>query len=182
MNAWEVPDADPAKWHSVMQQRVPPMLNFLFARFGYKAKVFEGYRSEQRQQWLWAQGRSAEDCAAAGVPEEFARPGQIVTNASSAATSAHGYTVTAPTSGVVTPGMAQEFSVTPAALAVDVIPDEEAHPFADEVFFDAFAGAMEQTVELFGLRHFYRKDGTCWDKPHVQAVEWDDATSGLRTG
>src|SRR6478735_5832524 len=60
---------------------------------GFAMFLNEVWRPDQRQQWLWGQGRTALECVRQGIPAKFARPGSIVTHSTRASNSAHGWMV-----------------------------------------------------------------------------------------
>ena len=49
-------------------------------RQGVNPLIVETLRTRERQKFLFAQGRSEEQCRAMGIPEEYARTGKIVTS------------------------------------------------------------------------------------------------------
>src|SRR6266516_1838195 len=104
---------DPSLWHPLLVQRWARLAPAL-ATCGIRCVVWEGYRTDERQGWLWAQGRSAADCVGRGVNPVWARPGDIVTNAWSAKVGPHGYVQ--PICTVEHP------SGIPASCAIDVVP------------------------------------------------------------
>lgn len=86
-------DADLTKGHSLLRVRLPQLLVAL-EKQGVRLKILEVFRTDERQKWLYAQGRT--------------RPGVIITNASSALTSPHGHME----------------NCSPASCAVDLLPNE----------------------------------------------------------
>jgi hypothetical protein len=156
------PNRDPSQWHPLVRLRWPPLLDRL-ERDGFQMFVNEGYRPELRQQWLWAQGRSAPECSNKGIPPAFARPGLIVTNASSARLSAHGVTEK------------NDLDETmPAAAALDVVPvGTDGKPWTADDPWDAWLATLAVYGAEVGLIHFTSR-GKITDTPHLQLVEWCD--------
>jgi hypothetical protein len=121
--------------------------------------VWEVYRSDERQAWLYGQGRTALDLEAVGLDPALARPGERVTNAWSAKLSAHGWTEAG----------------LPAAAAFDLMPlgpDGQAWTADDP--WDEFVRVVAEQAEKVGLRHFAKPGKPPWDRPHVQLSEWSD--------
>ena len=138
MTSLDRPDRDLSKGHPLLQDRWPTLLRLLTGQ-GFMMMVNEVYRPEERQQWLYAQGRTAEQCVAKGIRADWARPGKIVTNAWSAATSAHGYTLMG----------------EPAAAALDVVPvGPDSKPWSADDPWDAFVGLLSRIGPQVGLVHF----------------------------
>jgi hypothetical protein len=132
---------------------------------GFRMFVNETYRPDIRQQWLWAQGRTAEQCKRQGVPPKFAREGAIVTNSSSAKNSAHGWTRAI--------GVGK---VAPAACAIDVVPvGTDGKPWTKDDTWDSwYAFVARPEVKALGLVHFSKPGKKPWDLPHLQLKEWSD--------
>lgn len=161
------PDKDLAKGHRLMQERWPLLDAALQgSRFNLgRIQVIEVYRPDMRQQWLYGQGRTAEQCVAKGVPVEFARPGLIVTNAWSAAVGAHGWTEPIPGS----------ILRAPASCAIDVVPvGPDGRAWTKDDRFDEFVQDMIVAGPEFGLVHFHSAGKTVTDRPHLQLIEWSD--------
>ena len=155
--------------HPLLQERWPRLEAVLTKIVKMPFIVGEVYRYDVRQQWLWAQGRSREQCRAAGVPEAYARAGAIVTNASSARLSAHGCTITRPDGIVV-----------PAAAALDIwVLGADGKPWTKDDPWDDFITIVAALAPTHGLRHFSKPGKSPWDKPHIQLLEWSDATHSL---
>lgn len=152
------PDRDLLKGHPNLRGRWHE-LNDILLQAGFSCIVNEVWRSEKRQQWLYGQGRTPEACAVANVPKEFSRSGLIVTNAWSAATSAHGH----------------QIAGAPAACALDVVPlGMDAHPWTADDPWDEFVSAIARAGADVGLVHFHAPGKQVWDKPHLQLIEWSD--------
>lgn len=168
MNALETPDRNPAHVHPACWQRWLDLYPALEKRLGCRMMLAEGYRSDARQGWLYGQGRTADQLRARGVDPGYARSGPVVTNAWSAATSAHGWTV----------------SGTPAAAALDVVPlGPDGRPWTADDQWSLFVALTDEPtdalVRAHGLVHFHAPGKTVWDKPHIQMVEWSDAEHRL---
>jgi hypothetical protein len=159
-----IPDRDLAKGHPLVQLNLPPLLVDL-EQAGFPMFVEEVYRFDLRQQWLFAQGRSPEVCRLNAIPEAWARPGPIVTNASSARASAHGFKL---------------LNGQPASCAVDLVPlGPDGKPWSPDDPWQEFVGRLEPLLNAHGFRHFHAPGKEVWDKPHVQLVGWNDATHTL---
>lgn len=166
MEAYEVPDRDLTKGHRLLQARWPALKSILERELQTTFLVNEVFRSDLRQQWLYGQGRTPEQCAEKGVPVEFAREGLIVTNAWSAKVGAHGW----------------EEHGLPASCALDVIPlGEDGKPWTVD---DPWDGFVELTTTpdspggQIGLIHF-TSSGKVSDKPHLQLREYSDLVHKL---
>jgi hypothetical protein len=184
LTAYRVPDADWYKAHPLLFEALPPALAAC-ANEGVFFKEEEFYRPEIRQQWLYGQGRKASDCAAKGVPQDFARNGPIVTNAWSATTSAHGFRICSVDKTHYVNGLALcpvcQQPTTPAACAVDLVPlGPDGKAWTPDDPWNVFIGKLEPIFNAHGLRHFHAPGKQVWDKPHVQLVQWDDAAHLLR--
>lgn len=152
------PDRDMGKANLLVQRRWP-RLKHLLAAEGIATDVNEVYRAELRQQWLWAQGRTVEQCQAKGIDLRFARPGSIVTNAWSAKKSAHGWTE----GGV------------PSSCALDVVPiGGDGKPWTADDRWDDFVSLVAVLGAQVGLVHFHAPGKAVTDRPHVQLSEWRD--------
>lgn len=130
--------------------------------------VNETYRSDARQQWLYGAGRSPNDLLAVGLDPRLSRPSELrVTNAYSAKLSAHGHLE----NGI------------PAAVGLDVIPlGQDGKPWSKDDPWDEFVRLTTDSgvlVGKHGLIHFKSKGKQVTDKPHLQAIEWSDATHTL---
>lgn len=163
MNVLDVPDRDLYKGHQLLQQRLPAFIAEAQS-MGYKLVIIEIFRPEERQQWLYGQGRTPAQCSVKGVPVDYARPGAVVTNAWSAKTSAHGY----------------EEAGLPASCAADLVPTgADGKPWTTDDDWTAYLGVLEPIANKHGLRHFHAPGKAVWDKPHIQLVEWNDSTLTL---
>lgn len=152
------PDRDMGKAHLLVQRRWP-RLKHLLAEQGITTDINEVYRAELRQQWLYAQGRTIEQCQAKGIDGRFARDGKIVTNAWSAKKSAHGWTE----GGV------------PASCALDVVPvGSDGKPWTADDRWDDFVSLVAVLGAQVGLVHFHAPGKAVTDRPHVQLSEWRD--------
>lgn len=161
----DTPDRDLYKGHQLLQQRLPAFIAEAKA-MGYELFTNEIYRSEERQQWLYGQGRTPAQCTVKGVPVDYARPGSIVTNAWSAKTSPHGH----------------EEDGLPAACAADLVPvGADGKAWTKDDNWDAYLTVLEPVANKHGLRHFHAPGKQVWDKPHIQLVEWNDSTLTLDT-
>jgi len=163
------PVRDLATAHPVLERRFGDWL-LAMKKLGFETFLNEVYRYHVRQQWLWAQGRTAAQCVNAGIPSSWARPGPIVTNAMSCETSPHGWTRKDASGKFV-----------PASAAVDVVPvGADGKPWTlDDPWDDWLNAALSIEAET-GLRHFRSRGKKIWDKPHLQLTEWDDANHTLR--
>lgn len=170
-----VPNRELQFCHPLIQAAWPGLHQALATQLGCAVLLNEGYRADQRQRWLYAQGRTPEQCAARGIPTGWARSGPIVTNAWSARTSAHGH---------VLPATADWPDGVPASAAIDLLvlgADGKAWT-ADDPWDQFVALTVDNAplVQQYGLKHFHRPGVAVWDKPHLQLVGWDDATETLR--
>lgn len=158
--------------HPLLQERWPPLHDELETLLQGRVRVIEVYRYNQRQQWLYGQGRNKAECKAAGVPENYARAGNRVTNAASSLTSAHGWT------REVRKGV-----YVPAAAALDVVPlGNDGLPWTKDDPWLEFIDMVKDLVPLYGLHHFSKPGKQPWDKPHLQLVEWSDTTHTVKGG
>lgn len=159
------PNTDRALWHPLLVARWNE-LDLRLAAGGIPCRVVEGYRSDERQQWLYAQGRT--------------RPGSIVTNAKTAKQSAHGYTLVPPYTGDVPP------AAIPAACGIDVVPlGEDGKPWTADDDWPRFVGMTTEPDSIgwnIGLIHFHAPGKAVWDKPHLQLREWSDLSHDLVIG
>ncbi len=159
MSAVDTPNRDLATAHPLLQQRWAAMEMKLQAN-GIRVLVIEVWRSNLRQQWLFGAGRTAEELAKAGVSGAFARPQLAkVTNAWSAKTSAHGWTI----------------GSRPASCAIDLDPvGADGKPYTADDPWDAFVAITEAAAAECGLRHFRDSNGRISDRPHLQLQEYSD--------
>ncbi len=168
-------NVDPALWHPMIVQGWGQLAPVLEAQLGVQVAVFEGYRPDARQQWLYGQGRTPAQLKAKGLDPMLARPDlPIVTNAWSAKTSAHGYVL--PICTVDWP------DGVPSTLALDImIYDAAGTAWAKDAPWDQFVALTTDGGPLshFGLVHFHAPGKVVWDKPHLQWVGWSDLTHGL---
>lgn len=159
------PNRDLALCHPLVQARWPALQAHL--RFRYDMRMFlnEGYRSDERQMFLYGKGRTAEQLVAAGLDPMYAQPGEArVTNAKNASKSAHGWAVNG----------------KPAAAAIDVVPlGADGKPWTKDDPWDQFVLAIAEEGAHFGLVHFHSPGKGVWDKPHCQLVEWSDREKRL---
>lgn len=156
-------DRDPAHLHPVLRRRWQITQDVLSREFGLPTLMTEGFRSNARQAWLWAQGRTAEACQAKGIDPTWARPGGILTNAWSSKVSAHGWV----------------FNGEPMAAAVDVVPlGTDGKPYTNDDPWDHFLAVCTREAGRFGLVHF-TSHGVITDRPHLQLAEWSDADHTL---
>lgn len=72
-------------------QRVLPLVEEALQAAKIPFRRFETFRPNERQWYIFGQGRTADALRDAGVPERYARPGRIVTKARDASYSLHGY-------------------------------------------------------------------------------------------
>lgn len=137
---------------------------------GFVMFVNEVWRPDLRQQWLWAQGRSAADCSRQGIPVKFARPGAIVTNSTRASNSAHGWLVSTGVNRLI-----------PAACALDVVPlGADGKPWTKDDPWDSWYTFISQPeIKALGLVHFSKPGKKPWDLPHLQLTEWSDKNKKL---
>ena len=156
-----LPDRDLMKAHPVMRDRWAILAGHLLAE-GLKTMVWEVYRSDARQAFLFGYGRTAEELRAVGLDPALANPAEAkVTNAWTAKLSAHGWT---------------RFDGSPAALAFDLVPlGADQKPWTKDDPWEEFVKVVARLATKSQLRHFTKPGKPPWDKPHVQAVEWSDA-------
>jgi len=171
----EKANVDPALWHPLVVQSWAQLAPVLEEQLGVKVAVFEGYRPDARQRWLYGQGRSAVQLAKVGLDPSLSQPSlPIVTNAWSAKTSAHGY---------VLPMCTADWpDGVPASLALDImIFDAAGKQWANDAPWDQFVALTEDNGALtqYGLVHFHSAGKAVWDRPHLQRVEWSDAVHNL---
>lgn len=160
---YRVASRDLALMHPKGAERWLALKIHLETKFGMPMLLVEAYRPELRQQWLWAQGRTVEQCAEKGISTAFARAGAIVTNAWSAKKSAHGWT-----------RKNEAGIVVAAAAAVDVVPvGPDNKPYTKDDEWDEFIAVLAREGPSFGLVHFTSR-GKVTDRPHLQMVEWRD--------
>lgn len=153
------PDRDLMKAHPLLRERWARLGGILLAA-GIKTMIWEVYRSDERQAWLYGQGRTADDLKAVGLDPALARAGDKVTNAYSSALSAHGWRMP---------------DGSPASAAFDLVPlGDDEKPWTPDDPWDSFVATVAQHAKLTGLRHFAKPGKPPWDKPHVQLQEWDD--------
>lgn len=165
MSILDTCDRDLYKGHQLLQQRLPLFIKEANER-GVPLAINEIFRSDDRQKWLYAQGRTQVDCTAKGIDPSWARSGPIVTNAWSALTSAHGH---------MEDGL-------PAACAADLVPvGADGKPWTKDDDWAGYITTMEPIANKYGLRHFHAPGKAPTDKPHIQLVEWDDASLTLKT-
>jgi hypothetical protein len=158
-------NTDRALWHPLLVTRWA-VLDLKLAAAGIPCRVVEGYRSDERQAWLYAQGRT--------------RPGLIVTNAASAKLSAHGYmckqVVAADGSTILVPG----------ACALDIVPiGADGKPWTADDDWPRFVAMTTDAGSVgwnIGLIHFHAPGKQVWDKPHLQLREWSDSSHDLVIG
>lgn len=146
------------------------VLKPLLEAAGFAMLENEAYRTEERQRWLWAQGRTVEQCRRNGVPVKYARGGNIVTNSWSARNSAHGWTQSVGVGKVV-----------PAACAIDVVPlGTDGKPWTKDDPWDTwYTFLCQPTILAIGLVHFHKPGKKPWDMPHLQLKEWSDQLKRL---
>lgn len=159
------PDKDIAKGHLLLQERVPVLEQELLDKYGWATKRIEVYRPELRQQWLYGAGRTVPELAIHGISPAYARPHAArVTNAWSAKVSAHGWTM----------------GIHPAAAALDIVPlGKDGLPWTQDDPWDAFVATMAKIGPRIGLVHFHSPGKVPWDRPHLELIEWDNATHRL---
>ena len=162
------PDRDMGKVHPVVRQRWFALLPDLEQMLGCHVLMNEGYRSDERQGWLYGAGRTRDVLDKLGVNPDWARPTELrVTNAWTARLSAHGWMV----NGV------------PASAALDVVPlGADGKPWTTDDPWGKFVMLTTDTGILaakHGLVHFHAAGKMVWDRPHIQAVEWSDARHQL---
>ncbi len=155
------PDRDWSKAHPLLLPRYLALVIALPSELGLW--VNEIYRSDDRQRWLYAQGRTADQCSQRDVDPAWARPGPIVTNAWSAATSPHGFLLNG----------------LPAAAALDVVPlGADGRPWTRDDDWALFVQLTTDPSSIggqIGLVHFHRPGVAMWDQPHLQLREWSDS-------
>lgn len=161
MNPLALPNTDFTLAHSLLRQRWPVLVTELLRRTPpLPLRVIEVFRSDRRQAWLYGQGRTVAQLRAVDLDPGFARPGPIVTNAYSAALSAHGWRLA---------------DGTPASCALDVVPvGADGQPWTRDDPWEEFVAAVRAVGDKIGLRHFSKPGKPPWDKPHLQLVEWND--------
>ena len=161
---WEAPDRDLTKAHPLLRQRWAQLGGILLAR-GFKTIIWECFRSEERQAWLYGQGRTATELVAVGLDPSLARPGEIVTHAYHATLSAHGWRLP---------------DGLPAAAALDLVPlGPSDRSWGPDAPWASFTALVEAVAPATGLRHF-RKAGKITDAPHVELYpEWSNASHRL---
>lgn len=158
-------DPDLAQGHSLLRQRAP-VWERAAAAVGFPVQRIEVYRPDARQAWLYGQGRVAAELVARGLDPALAQPLlPQVTNAWSARTSAHGFTLPDGTPAAA----AADYAV----LGPDGLPWTADDPWAP---FISWCLAHEQ---LYGLRHFGPPQRPPPDRPHLQLVEYSDVTHQL---
>ena len=165
----DLPNRDIKTAHKLVQERwaiLEPCLH----ESGFNMLLNEVWRSDLRQQWLWAQGRTALECKRYGVPVKFAREGKVVTNSWSARNSAHGW--------MVSGGIGK---LVPAACAIDVVPlGLDGKPWTKDDQWDSWYAFMSRPdIKAVGLVHFSKPGKKPWDLPHLQLVEWSDKVKKL---
>lgn len=172
----EVPNNDPAYWHPLVVARWGILQPALERALRCRVRAAEGYRPDERQQWLYAQGRTAAQLKAKGIDPLFARTGPIITNAWSAKTSAHGFTLLPPYTGE------QPTEELPAACALDLdVLGADGKPWTKDDPWDEFVVLTSDggLLASIGLVHFHAVGKAVWDKPHIQLIEWSDVTHNL---
>lgn len=156
------PNTDLALAHPLLRIRWQTLAKELAAA-GLRTIIVECFRSDERQAWLYGQGRTPAELEAVGVDPLFARAGDRVTNAYSAALSAHGW---------------RDDWGQPASCALDLVPvGKDGKPWTADDPWGAFVEAVANSKS--GLRHFSKQGKPPWDKPHVQLREWNDAQHRL---
>lgn len=127
--------------------------------------LWECFRYDARQAWLYGQGRKAPVLKKVGVDPSYARAGPIVTNAWSAALSAHGWRLN---------------NGAPASCAIDIVPlGPDGRPWTQDDPWDQLVEVVAKLSAKVGLRHFSKPGKPPWDKPHLQLVEWSDSLHRL---
>lgn len=154
------PNRELSKCHVLVQARWPALRAHLKLRYDMVMFLNEGYRSDERQQFLYGKGRTAEQLVAVGLDPKYAQPAENrVTNAKNASKSAHGWTD----------------ADAPAAAAIDVVPvGADGKPWTKDDPWNQFVLIMAEEGPYFGLVHFHSPGKGVWDKPHLQLVEWSD--------
>lgn len=161
-----IPDRDLTKAHPLLRERWAQLGGRLYQRSG-KVMIWECYRSDDRQAWLYGQGRTPGELAAKGLLPTLAQPDKPrVTNAWSAKLSAHGWTLD---------------DDTPASCALDLVPlGPDDQPWSKDDPWDEFIAVVAEFAPLTGLKHFAKPGKKPWDGPHVQLwPEWSDALHRL---
>lgn len=157
--------------HPELQRRWAALKAWLLAHgFADGILEIEVYRYEARQQWCFGASRVADVIVRYGCPARYARPNDPwLTNAYSAATSAHGVTRRDPVTGLI----------VPASAAIDCAPvGPDGRPFTKDDPWPEFVAAVK-TANL-GLRHFTDARGHVKDQDHLQLDEWSDSLHRLR--
>lgn len=154
------PDRDLNKGHPLLRFRWPILKKELEGQHGIITMENEIYRPDERQQYLYGGGRTPEALIEKVVNIAFARPSEpIVTNAWSARTSPHGWTING----------------QPAAAAIDVVPvGNDGKPWTKDDRWEELVEVIAKIGAMFGLMHFHAPGKAVWDKPHLQLVEWSD--------
>lgn len=153
-------DTDLRRGHPLLRERWARLERLLREEHGMACRVIEVYRPEGRQRWLYGAGRTAQDLIQKGIDAAYARPSEPrVTNAWSAATSAHGW---------------MEHG-EPAAAALDVCPvGRDGRPYTADDPWDEFVRLIAALGPGIGLVHFHGKKGV-WDRPHLELYpEWSN--------
>lgn len=167
-------DADLVRAHPLLRARWERLQPELARRLSCSVIAWECARSDERQGWLWGQGRSADAVLARGLPPAWARPGAIITNAWSARLSAHGFRLNR--------GTADTPLWVPASCGLDVVVlGADGRPWSADDPWDQFVALTQDGGALsgFGLIHFHAPGKQVWDKPHLQPPEWSDVTHTL---
>ncbi len=154
----QLPDRDLTKAHPLLRQRWAMLGGRLYHRVG-KVMIWECYRPDDRQAWLYGQGRTSAELAAVGLVPTLAQPEKPrVTNAWTAKLSAHGWTLD---------------DGTPASCALDLVPlGADDRPWSKDDPWDEFITVVAEFAPLTGLRHFAKPGRKPWDGPHVELDEW----------
>jgi hypothetical protein len=157
-------DRDLAKGHPRLQERVPALEEELERSHGWRIQRVEVYRTELRQQWLYGSGRTVGKLNELGISSRFARPSlKVVTNASSARLSAHGWTEK------------RDGLVVPAAAAIDCGPvGQDGKLWTADDPWDDFVRTLALIGPKFGLVHFHSPGKAVWDRPHLELLEWSN--------
>jgi hypothetical protein len=155
--------------HPLVQQRWA-VLEVKCMEAGFAMFLNEVWRSDTRQQWLWAQGRTSQECMRQGIPSKFARPGDVVTNSTRASNSAHGWMVSGGVGRLI-----------PAACAIDVVPvGRDGKPWTkDDAWNTWYEFISQPEIKALGLVHFSKPGKKPWDMPHLQLREWSDKIKKL---
>lgn len=170
----EKANTDPQLWHPLVVQRWTQLQPLLERHLGCRTVVNEGYRPNARQAYLFGQGRTAMQLRVKGLDPSLARPGNIVTNAWSAKTSAHGFVL--PMCTAYWP------EGIPASCALDIIVlGQDDKPWTPDDPWDQFVALTTGTGPLanIGLVHFHAFGKQVWDRPHLQLIEYSDDTHNL---